>query len=322
MDIFRPLAWHDNHLIERYQVKTGIQKIMMRKELEEVLFDYQNKSDAIFLLDEESFDLIRYAVEGMLYDPLTIEQLNNLVAQKIVAIQKEYNIKGKLLLYDMDHIRVNGEASRYLLGQKGKLERDIFLIFIKPSLALSLPHLWTSKELPRIYPMSYFTVQFITQQLKIPSFVMLTIYEHSTKFIMIKDGFYHTIHTLDRWINDLKQILINHNIVSYLDKDDASIEGNSFAARIMQEGLDFFMNILFNRVIEQNEWVTTFIISYPEFKNTFFYNSLLKHFQDRIWGYLLPSSIHHQLKSYKRKRTKNEIDILSYLNFSEKKELI
>lgn len=322
MHIYHPLSQQGEQTIERYQVKKRIQKIQLTDKVERLLFEFQDDPERTFLLDEEFFELVRCPVEGMIYEPLKIEQLTNLVEEKVKEVKKEHHITWSILLYDIDHITIDGEESSFLLGQTGHLKRDIFFVFIKPSLALSCPTLGTGKPSPHIYPSSYFTVQFISKQLDIPSFVMVSIHEHSVKLILIKDGFYHDIHTLDWGINNLKQILISNNIIAYLSKTDKEIHSNALVSSILEENMKFYMNIILDWIQEHNQGITSCVLSHPEFKNNAFYDTFVSEYQSRIGGYIIPNSIHHQLNTYERNRQSSELDILTYLNFSETKELI
>lgn len=322
MHIYRPVSQQGEQSIERYQIKKKIQKIQISDNIERLLFQYQDDPDRTFLLDEDFFELVRCPIQGTLYEPLKIEQLTDLIQGKIQEVKKDHQITGSILLYDIDHILVDGKESTHLLGQTGELQRDIFLVFIKPSLALSCPTLGTKKASPHIYPSSYFTVQFVTKQLNIPSFLMISFHEHTIKLILIKNGFYHNIQTLDRGINNLKQILISNNIIAYLNKYDQEIHNNSLVFSILEENISFYMKIVIDRVAEHNEGITNCMINHPEFKNNFFYDSFVKEYQERIGGYIIPNSIHHTLNTYDRNRQSSEFDILSYLNFAETKKLV
>ena len=322
MHIYRPVSQQGEQTIERYQVKKKIQKIQISDNIERLLFEYQDDPERTFLLDEDLFELVRCPIEGMVYEPLKIEQLTDLIQSKVKEVKKDHQITWSILLYDIDHIFIDGKESTHLLGQKWQLQRDIFLVFIKPSLALSCPTLWTDKVSPHIYPSSYFTVQFVTKQLNISSFVMVSFYEHTIKLILIKDWFYHTIETLDRGINNLKQILISNNIISYLNKYDQEIQSNSLVSSILEENINFYMKIVMDRVSENNEGITNCMVSHPEFKNNVFYESFVKEYQERIGWYIIPNSIRHQLNTYERNRQSSEFDTLAYLNFAETKKLI
>ena len=322
MHIYRPSSQQEEQSIERYQIKKKIQKIQVSDKIERLLFEYQDDSERTFLLDEDFFELVRCPIEGVLYEPLKIEQLTDLIQSKILEVKKEHHITGSMLLYDVDHILVDGQESTHLLGQKWSLQRDIFLVFIKPSLALSCPTLGTEKASPHIYPSSYFTVQYVTKQLNIPSFVMISFHEHTIKLILIKDGFYHDIHTLDRGINNLKQILISNNIISYLNKYDREIQNNNLVASILKENCEFYMNIVIDRLIEYNEGITNAMLNHPEFKNNVFYETFVQLYQARIGGYIIPNSRHHDLNTYEKQRQSSEFDVLTYLNFSETKKLV
>lgn len=320
--IYRPLSRSVEQPIEYRQLKRTLQKATITDRIDNLLFEHQDDPSTTFLLDEKYFDLVRYPISGEVYEPLSLAQLNNLVAQKLDQATKEHAITGKLLLYDVDHISVNGKSSQYLLGQTGKLERDVFLIFLRPALALNLPHLGTKRALPHIYPSSYFTMQFVTKQLHKDSFMMISLYDHSVRLIIVRDGFYHDIQTLDRGINNLKQILIANNVISYLDKSNEEIAKNSLASSILWENIDFYLTMIFDRLIEHNDAVTTSVVSIPEFANSLLYDQFVKHYQHRIGWYILPNSAARSLEQYNRVRKSNELDVLTYLNYAEKKELI
>ena len=322
LQIYRPLSWTDEQPIEFRQLKRTLQKAIITNRIDNLLFDHQDKPDTTFLLDEKYFDLVRYPISWELFEPLRIDQLNNLVEQKVIQAQQEHKITGKLLLYDVDHISVDGVSSSYLLGQKGKLERDVFLIFLRPALALNLPNLGNSKELPRIYPASYFTMQFVTKQLQKESFLMISIYDHSVRLIVIRDGFYHDIKTLDRGINNLKQILIANNVVSYLDKSNEEIAKNSLASSIVSENIDFYLGIVFDWLVEHHQSITTSVVNMPGFANSLLFDQFVKHYQDRIGGYILPNSAARSLEQFDRDRKRNELDVLSYLNYAQNKQLV
>ena len=86
--------------------------------------------------------------------------------------------------------------------------------------------------------------------------------------------------------------------------------------------MKFYINIVIDRLQDHNEGITSCIISYPEFKNNILYQTFIDTYQSRIGWYIIPNSIHHQLETYDRERQTNELDILTYLNFAESKELI
>ena len=91
-------------------------------------------------------------------------------------------------MYDIDNIYIDNEPSTYLLGKTGKIKRDIFFIFIKPSLAIACPTLLKNNVSgPKIYPSSYFTLQFMVKKLEIPSFIILSFHENHTKIISIEN---------------------------------------------------------------------------------------------------------------------------------------
>jgi len=107
MHIYHHTGTGAEQSLEWYQVKTGIQKITMNTPIEEVLFDFQHDTERTFLLDERYFDLIRCPIQGMIYEPLNIEQLNNLIKQKTEETQSAHNIHNPLIMYDNENIIID-----------------------------------------------------------------------------------------------------------------------------------------------------------------------------------------------------------------------
>lgn len=92
MHIYHPLSQQGEQSIERYQIKNKIQKIQLTDKVERLLFEFQNDDNRTFLLDEEFFELVRCPIEGMIYEPLKIEQLTNLIEEKMKEIKKQHKI--------------------------------------------------------------------------------------------------------------------------------------------------------------------------------------------------------------------------------------
>lgn len=322
-NIYHQIGQWWNNLLEWYQIKKSIQKIAINDSLEHMLFERRDDNDSVFLIDEWYFNLIRCPIEGTIYEPLKIEQLNNLIESKMKEIQKTHSINWYMLMYDIENITIDNHPSQYLLGETGQMKWDIFFIFIKPSLAIACPTLLKPNiPWPLVYPSSYFTMQFMVKTLQIPSFIILNFDENSVKLITIKDWFYNTIHTLDRGINNLKQILISNNVIHHFNKSDEEIDTNSMAKSILIESIDFYNNIILDWIQEHNDTITTCIIHIPNLKNHLFMNQLIEQYTDKIGWYIVPSTIDAKLKQFNKKRQMNEIDILTYLNFAERKELV
>jgi hypothetical protein len=123
-------------------------------------------------------------------------------------------------------------------------------------------------------------------------------------------------------MSHLKQILISNNVIQYFNQTDEAIDANSMAKQVIMEGVDFFNKIILNRIKEHNNGVTTCIINMPTQKNNIFHKEFIKQYSKEIGGYIIPNSINKQLNKYKRQRKLNEMDILTYLNFADKKELV
>lgn len=118
MHIYHHTGYGAEQSLEWYQYKKSVQKITIQRQIEDLLFEFQHDADRTFLLDERYFDLIRCPIQGMMYEPLTIEQLNDLVEQKVQEIRDEHRLTSTLIMYDNENIRVDGQDTHYLLAQK------------------------------------------------------------------------------------------------------------------------------------------------------------------------------------------------------------
>jgi hypothetical protein len=323
MNIYHQIGQWWDALLEQYQIKKSIQKVIINDSLEHILFQQRDNKNSVFLIDESYFNLIHCPIKGMVYEPLKIGQLNHLIETKIKEVQKSHNITGYMLMYDIENITIDGTPSQYILGKNGYICRDIFFVFIKPSLAIACPTLLKDISWPLVYPSSYFTVQFMVKTLQISSFLIITFDENTVKIISIKNGFYHQIHNLDRGINNLKQILISNNVINHFNKSDVEIDQNPMAKSVLIESISFYNKIIINWIQEHNDDIKNCIINIPTLKNHLFINQLIESYSKEIWWYIVSTStIDKNLKQYNKKRWMNELDILTYLNFAETKELI
>lgn len=322
MNIYHQIGQEKDARIDRYQIKRSIKKITINESIEHILFEQKDNKDSVFLIDESYFSLVRCPIAWQIYEPLTLQQLTNLITNKSEEIKKTQHIHGYMMMYDIDNIFIDEKPSSFILGEKGYISRDIFFIFIKPSLAINSPNLLKKDQWPLLYPSSYFTVQFMVKTLQINSFVTITFEENNCKLIVVKDWFYHTIRHLDRGFSQFKQILISNNIIQYFAKTDDEIANNPMAQSVLLESINFFHDILIKWIEEHNEWITTGIVNIPHLKNSLFYNEFTKLYSKHIWGYIVQASIDPSLHTYDRQRQMSELDILTYLNFSETKELI
>lgn len=93
-------------------------------------------------------------------------------------------------------------------------------------------------------------------------------------------------------------------------------------SRIFSENIDFYLNITLQWLVEQHQGITTCLVSYPQFPHTLLQDHFVKLYQERIGGYLIPNTVHTTLDNYGKIRQSNELDIVSYLNFSHTKTLI
>ena len=61
--IYHQIGYGAEQQIEWYQIKKSIQKITINRSSEDMIFEKKDDSDAVFLLDERYFDLIRCPIQ-------------------------------------------------------------------------------------------------------------------------------------------------------------------------------------------------------------------------------------------------------------------
>lgn len=319
--------WH----IDCYTIKQSIQKMTITMDIESVMRDARHESDSIFLLDESYFDLFSFPMEGTFYEAITIDIIDALIHKTIRQLTLERRIKGNLLFYDIDHISVNDQPSLYILGQTGHLRRRLSLAFIRPRIAMACPSIAVQytpsliakkQSWPRVYPASFFTLQFIIHELEKQDFSIISISDTDTRLITIRDGYYQNNISLDRWYDHLKHICSSNNVLTYLYKWNEELESNPMAYRIMDEAMDFFTKTLVRWIEEQSRPGQDCIIIAPMMTNKLFQEHFTIHYSQQINGYIVPFTTTEKLDNYGRKWLPHELDVLTCLNFAEGKTLI
>ena len=305
--------WQEQH-IDCYQVKQGVQKVSIHARIEDILAESQHESDSVFLVDETYFDLVSCPVEWTFYEPLSLLTLEKLIEMKVKSFKKDHHVRGEMLVYDITYIMIDHEESSYILGKTGHIQFQLSLFFIKPSLLVLCPTLTEKSLWPKIYPASYFTVQFITKSLKKENFWILTISEHQSRFIHINHGWYETIESLDRWYQHIKEMCKKNNILSYFYKSDDELQANPVAYTIMEQSMKFYNKMLIERLANYCDKEEDSIVIAPQLEHHVFRESFTHTYQQLINGYVVPFSITKSLQQYHRTRQPHELDVLTCLN--------
>lgn len=322
MKIYHQSYQGKHSTVNCYQFKNSIQKLSMTTSIEELLFECRKESDSVFLLDESYFDLIACPIEWSFYEPMSIQTIDALVESQFKKLTKERKVSWKLLLYDINHITIDQQQSSYLLWKTWYIEFQLSLIAIKPSLLTICPSLSHKDYWPRVYPASYFTLQFITHNLQKESFSIVTIAENSTRLVAIHNWWYHTIQSLDRWYQHIKEMCSQHNILSYFYKSDEDLQANPIAYSIMQQSMLFYNKMLVDRIASYSPPHTDSIVIAPQLNHHVFWESFTELYQKKINGYIVPFSFTDSLEHYGKKRQAHELDILTCLNLLHDKQLV
>lgn len=305
-----------NTTIDCYQIKNSVQKISINSSVEKLLIESRSESDSIFLLDENYFDLIALPIAWSFYDPISISTLDILASNKIKELKKDKKIYWEMLSYATSAIMIDGIESSYILGKTGYISFQLSLLCLKPTLLLSCPHI-LEPQWPKVYPATYFTLQFITHNLEKKDFCILTINEDTSKLIHIYQWRYQAIESLDWWYKHIKEMFRKNNILNYFYKSNEEIQSNPIAYSIVQQSMQFYNKMLIEWIASFSTYSNDIIVIAPQLKHSLFWESFTDIYSKEINGYVVPFSITDTLNNHGKQRQPSELDILTCLNFAK-----
>jgi len=271
-----------------------------------------------FMLDESRFSFYRYDIFKNFDETFTLKNLDDIIAEKLESIQ---GVGGEKVMTYIDTIYVDGEESRFVIGEKWEIFFRLYIIFVDKKTInqfnSSYGNVLLEKKITLI-PQSFYTLMFLRNNLKKENFVLLYITEDYCKAIVVKNWFYHNIEVLNLWISSLKQMYKDNSIVQYRYKDYDFIESNQLAKGLVMETLHFYSQLFCKRFFEKNLiWNDIMVIS-PITKNVHFIEAFDKEYKKISNNYIVPFHYSDYLNSFDTKREAEDMDWLVLVNKEEK----
>ena len=269
-----------------------------------------------FLLDEERFHFYRFDIYHTFEEKCTRTNLQTIVSHKLQEIKQNFGRHGQKLFYHIDTIFVNGEPKEYIVGETGIIFFRLSLVFLKSQdlHELTMRYGDINSWLCKIYPSSFFTINFLKQHIDKQNFYLLYILDNQTKLITVENWFYSSFQSLNRWAHMLKEIFDDNNVSQFLYKSQQEIDSSPYARELVMQSVDFYTNMLNKRLRTHIHTGQDIILITPLVKNGYFLETLQKRYNQYINGYILPFHYSNKLETYNRDRAPDEMDTLVFLN--------
>lgn len=264
------------------------------------------RESTTLLMDESCFMWHHITVRLNQSHVLTRTQYKDILTQKITEVQEELWIKAEQLVYSIKNMRVNRKPVSYVIGESWTIVFDIccFALKTKWSDIVHLSHVSR-------YPRRYFLLSHPLLAKK-RSMYVLAIQQDDTTLMLLENGRYKNISTLNGWDDLLWQAYEQSWLDPYSLKDK-TFDAESIWSKLVSQAHTNFNDVLLGRVQTQiSEWQDTMIISrlidQPQF-----IHQLSEWYISKIRGRLIPYRASDMLESYWRKRSIDEIPVLLLL---------
>lgn len=166
----------------------------------------------------------------------------------------------------------------------------------------------------RVYPDSFFTIDFIKKELGKDSFYVLYMHQSYAKLIHVYNGFYRVVETMNLGVEMLRQIYKDNGIMHFFYTKRDEINAQPLVKDIIMTSVDFFTEMLSKWLGEFITKENDLILISPLTTNSFFQESFNKRYNHYINGFILPFHHSNKLKTFDRNRTPDEMDILTFVN--------
>jgi hypothetical protein len=236
------------------QKEFGIQNYLLYENLSTIIETSVGypKYHHIFLLDDQRFHFFSFEVQATFEEKITLHDIQKLINQKIALADKE--TKEEYLFSHLEHIFINGEAKKFLIGEKGNIQCKIVLVYLNRETCLEFDDKYgnfhNQKHL-EIIPESFQTINFLKNTVKNDSFLLLYIRDSHCKSVLVEQGFYKRIESINLGVNALMQMYKDNGIPKYRYKNYEEIENNPFAKNLVIQTLEFYSQMLCKRIEEE-----------------------------------------------------------------------
>lgn len=244
--------------------------------------------------------------------PFTLSTQKQLIQNHCISDKKNNKTISELLYYSVNNSSINNEKTEYVLSKTGQIQFDLHCIYSHSYCPIDINAISTNKV--HILPSSYPTIQILNTQFPDnQNYNILYINKNSSKLIIIKNGFYADIFTINIWSKDLKDIYHEQHI-SHIFRDPNKV--SPVTQKIVSEASHFFAQQILQRAIAQDGLEKNTIIISDLQKNHFFMEALKEIYASTIGGYIIPFTNPLHDSEYSNWL---EMDMISTLQFIKNK---
>ena len=269
----------------------------------------------IFLLDDQRFAFFSYDINFTSEKKLTLNDIQHLVQEKLSKAEKQ--TKEKFLFSHIDSILVNWKAKQFLIWESGEISCRIILVFLGRETCRIFNDRFgdfQSQKNIEIYPESFQTITYLRNNMHMDDFLLLYIRDSHCKWVLIENGFYSRIDSINLWVNALMQMYKDNWISKYRYKNYEEIEDNQFAKNLVVQTLEFYSGMLCKRINEKQFWNHNIFVVSSIMKNWHFMEIFNKLYSQSNNKYIVPFHYSEELDQFWRTWEPEDIDALIYAN--------
>ena len=280
------------------------------------------KYQHIFLLDDQRFHFFSFNITQQFEEKITLATVQNIINEKITLAERE--TKEEYLFSHIDSIEINGESRKFLIGEQGEIRFRIILVYLDRKACLEFNDKYgnfhNQKNL-EIIPESFQTISFLKNNIKNENFLLLYIRDSHCKGVLVENGFYKRIESINLGVNALMQMYKDNGISKYRYKNYEEIENNPFAKNLVIQTLEFYAQMLCKWIGEEKLWKNNIFVISPIMKNAHFMEIFNKEYSKQNSQYIVPFHYSESLELFDKQREPEDIDALIYINQVKKKDL-
>ena len=312
---FRVLKAQENYGIQNYTLYENLPSII------ESSLSYPQYQH-VFLLDDQKFEFFTFDFCYYFEEKISYWTLQNLIEEKILYANRQ--TRETFLFSHIDDIFVNGVSKQFVIWEKGEVKFQIILVYLKRLTCLEFDDKYgdfQNKKNIEIYPETFQTINFLKKNIHQNDFLLLYIRDSHCKGLVIENGTYAKMETINLGVNSLMQIYRDNGISKYWYKNYEEIENNPFAKDIVFKTLKFYSEMLCWWIKET--WIggkNVFVIS-SIMKNVHFMEIFNKEYHQSYNNYIVPFHYSDKLDRLWRQWEPEDIDVLVFLNTLKQKHL-
>ena len=269
----------------------------------------------IFLLDDQRFAFFSYDINFSSEKDLTLHDIQSIIQDKLTDAEKK--TKETFLFSHIDSIFVNWEEKWFLIWESWEISCRIILVFLNRETCRVFNDVFWDFQAQKnieIYPESFQTITYLRNNMHMDDFLLLYIRDSHCKGVLIENGFYSSIDSINLWVNALMQMYKDNWISKYRYKNYEEIENNQFAKNLVVQTLEFYSGMLCKRINEKWFWNHNIFVVSSIMKNWHFMEIFNKLYSQNNNKYIVPFHYSEELDQFGRVWEPEDIDALIYAN--------